>query len=544
MSRKTVSGLMLTLLLVSMLTLALNVQTVLGKQGFNTIIKGESTLVSGYIPENTTWTLEGSPYIVVGDVVVETDVFLEIEAGVTVKFTNATSLIIDGVLIAKGNKSHRITFTSNITTPAPGDWETIQIRSASLHHVIQFINVKYAITGMRIEKNVQLSVSDSTFSFCSSYGLYAYYSKGFTLSNVNITNNKRGIYFYSAFSGHFFHFDKCLISNNTGYGVSSAALFSTVVFTYCQVVNNSGNGVEAYTDGWYGGTVEIRHSSISTNLQNGILSDSGTIQHCNIVDNGGHSVESREGDINATYNWWGTANETLIQESIYDYYDDYTVGKVFYKPYLLAPIPEATILDFSLTPNPAYVGEEVALSGRLADLQRDPIDNATIELSYSTDGGGNWTSVGSVITNMSGHFGGKGTISSAGTYLVEAFYNGSETYGPSSHTETLTVLNKTETQIFLELSPNPASPGQIVTLKGVLLDQFSQPLSNETVELYARPLTGSWSYITSLTTNSYGIFTWQATIPEVPTGTYVFAVYYPGSERYESSYNFDVLVIQ
>ncbi|MFQ6095295.1 MAG: hypothetical protein ACE5NN_04050, partial [Candidatus Bathyarchaeia archaeon] len=62
------------------------------------------------------------------------------------------------------------------------------------------------------------------------------------------------------------------------------------------------------------------------------------------------------------------------------------------------------------------------------------------------------------------------------------------------------------------------------------------------VKLYARPLAGSWRYITSLTTNENGIFTWQAKIPV--TGTFIFAVYYPGSEEYESTYNLAILIVQ
>lgn len=94
------------------------------------------------------------------------------------------------------------------------------------------------------------------------------------------------------------------------------------------------------------------------------------------------------------------------------------------------------------------------------------------------------------------------------------------------------------------MNPNPAGVGQTLTLKGILVDGSSKPLSNETVRLYARPLVGSWSYITSLTTNIYGIFTWQVKIPEIPPSTYILAIYYPGSETYELSYNLAVLVIQ
>jgi len=101
---------------------------------------------------------------------------------------------------------------------------------------------------------------------------------------------------------------------------------------------------------------------------------------------------------------------------------------------------------------------------------------------------------------------------------------------------------KLSTSTYFNLNPNPATIGQKVTLKGILVDEFSQRLSSETVKIYARPLAGSWTYITSLTTNVRGIFNWQATIPV--TGTFVFAVYYPESEMYESTYNLAALIVQ
>ncbi|MFQ6096063.1 MAG: hypothetical protein ACE5NN_07955, partial [Candidatus Bathyarchaeia archaeon] len=102
-----------------------------------------------------------------------------------------------------------------------------------------------------------------------------------------------------------------------------------------------------------------------------------------------------------------------------------------------------------------------------------------------------------------------------------------------------------QTIIFFNLNPNPATVGQTITLKGILVDEFATPLAGETVKLYARPLAGSWTYITSLTTNEYGMFTWQATIPwTVTPDTFIFAVYYPGSEMYESTYNLAALIVQ
>jgi len=42
-------------------------------------------------------------------------------------------------------------------------------------------------------------------------------------------------------------------------------------------------------------------------------------------------------DINAQNNWWGTTDIPTIERKIYDYYDDFTLGKVIYSPIAMSP---------------------------------------------------------------------------------------------------------------------------------------------------------------------------------------------------------------
>src|SRR5258705_5599651 len=84
------------------------------------------TNVSGGIYTNTTWTLAGSPYIVVDTVVVFPGVTLTIDPGVVVKFNNNKRLEIrQSSLIAIGTITDSITFTSNAGSPTPGIWSRI-----------------------------------------------------------------------------------------------------------------------------------------------------------------------------------------------------------------------------------------------------------------------------------------------------------------------------------------------------------------------------------------------------------------------------------
>lgn len=104
---------------------------------------------------------------------------------------------------------------------------------------------------------------------------------------------------------------------------------------------------------------------------------------------------------------------------------------------------------------------------------------------------------------------------------------------------------RTPTEVFFNMNPNPVGVGEPLAVKGILVDAYSIPLGNESVKLYVRPLMGPWRCIASVTTNSYGIFAWQATVPgTAAAGTYLFAGYYPGSETHESTYNLALLAIQ
>ena len=70
------------------------------------------TPVSGVILENTTWNVNGSPYIVEGDVTVPLGIQLTVDAGVEVLFQEDLALIINGSILAQGNEIDQVIFDS------------------------------------------------------------------------------------------------------------------------------------------------------------------------------------------------------------------------------------------------------------------------------------------------------------------------------------------------------------------------------------------------------------------------------------------------
>lgn len=98
------------------------------------------------------------------------------------------------------------------------------------------------------------------------------------------------------------------------------------------------------------------------------------------------------------------------------------------------------------------------------------------------------------------------------------------------------------TEIFFNVTPNPATAGQTIVIKGILIDQFSGPIANDTVKLYYRAHPTKWHFARSLITNDHGIFVTQGK-PQKP-GIYQLCVYYPGCAAYDPSYKFTVLIVQ
>ena len=99
----------------------------------------DATIQSGTIAENTTWSKANSPYLITGDVTVDTSITLTIDSGVEVRFVanaddlasgdyaNRSELRIEGILRAIGTIEDSIIFTSNAEVPAVGDWIGIKV---------------------------------------------------------------------------------------------------------------------------------------------------------------------------------------------------------------------------------------------------------------------------------------------------------------------------------------------------------------------------------------------------------------------------------
>lgn len=411
-------------------------------------VYGQHTDVSGRISTNTTWPLANSPYIVVGDVVVETGIFLTIEPGVIIKFNRGTNLIIDGALTAQGEDTQQITFTSNSATPARADWGTIRFRDSSLDNAcaLDWTIIEYASAGITLyrsspkirnsiirfnadgvysESESSARISDSIIfnNTCGvrGYFVYSYYSVPSQITHSLVSNNTYGIQ-----SSGYLAVQESTISNNT-YGIWSDSVgiigCSISHNTYGVVANsasvsksviahNVGTGISPQwysyyppAKYYYDGAFFISYSTVTGNKENGIISKgysygSNSIHSSNIYGNKPYDISNlapydRNADVNATNNWWGTANITEIGQHIYDYYDDYNLRKVFFQPFLNAPVlipsiaHDVAIVNVTASPTSVEKWQTVYINVYVVN-QGDFNENITVTARYDSVQIGTW----------------------------------------------------------------------------------------------------------------------------------------------------------
>jgi len=111
---------------------------------------GDAVRVQGdTIEASATWGDIGAPYRIVDDLRVggEESPTLTIEPGVVLRFAAQASLTVGqngpGAIVARGTQQERIVFTSDDDTPAPGDWEGVQIESGTA----DFLGVDFRYAG-------------------------------------------------------------------------------------------------------------------------------------------------------------------------------------------------------------------------------------------------------------------------------------------------------------------------------------------------------------------------------------------------------------
>jgi parallel beta-helix repeat protein len=354
------------------------------------------TTVSGIIALDTKWTAANSPYSLTGPIGIPSGVTLTIEPGAAVYLYNYY-IMVNGTLLAKGNSTdpvflnggwggpgiYAITFepSSSNWTQATGTGCTIE------KAVLNETNISIQSVSPRINNDTFISspirlsdaspvISNNDFSNSGVEIMSSIYSPSF--GAPVIVNNSLSVGEISFGGGTPSAF--ATISNNTIHGggiggvgyayindntisgcIDGLALNTAVVFggsepAYPIVTRN------LITQNTYGIHINlfgrdeigalcplIENNTISQNSVGIYLTESQyasapTIMNNNFEGNSNYNIyldQSTSNDVNATHNWWGTTDMVMINQTMHDFKNDFTLGLVNFIPFLTAPNSEA-----------------------------------------------------------------------------------------------------------------------------------------------------------------------------------------------------------
>jgi parallel beta-helix repeat protein len=384
------------------LSLALIMIIVLGSAFFCVaqFAEGQTTgtQVSGILSSDTTWTKAGSPYNLTGNVLVSSGVTLTIQAGTVVNYYGYY-IQVNGTLQACGDSSNPITFNGGqiFFTQSSVNWTESTgtgciIENAILNSASSNPLPIYTVNTLNIDSSVKISNNTINASFgdaiyitggapnitgntisSSGHGIYGY-SGTPTITNNIISNNSWGI-FISGVNDLFHVPCNPVISKNTLYqnsvgicvtarGPGSANISQNLILgsSGTQIFNIMSGGSAAIVvgDGNSAYLCNILNNTIADNLCALVMSSSPaptlSMSGNSIYGSTQYNVYlSVETNINLANNWWGTIDNQTIDQSIYDFYDSFTIGAVTYTPLLAAPNANA----------PTYVNATASTGGSI-----------------------------------------------------------------------------------------------------------------------------------------------------------------------------------
>lgn len=356
-----------------------------------------STEFSGIISTDTTWTKTGSPYNLTGNVLIDKDVTVTIQADTTVNLdsyyirvngsliieqgatinmeTKDAGIQVNGLLNARGTNNNpvringaygyyawiappvysAITFSQSATgwndqTGRGSILENMIIDSTSIETSasIKISNDRVTSGGITLSSGSSLVVNNvitgtvnikggsPTISQNSiSGGSISFYVEDYGSDNVIISDNI---------------IDHATGGNSAGIWFGGSRSYGGHLLVERNLITNNYNGIMIFSPNYENlNTVLTIHDNTITNNTVGIFVTNSyvpTITGNNINDNNqniklatdysGHSK-----DFSAANNWWGTIDRATIDQKIWDFNDDFNLGKVSYDPFLTSPNPNA-----------------------------------------------------------------------------------------------------------------------------------------------------------------------------------------------------------
>jgi len=324
------------------------------------------TNISGQIRTNTTWTKSGSPYIISGTLEIAPGISLVIEPGVVVKVEK--DIDVYGHISALGTSTDSILFLRQGTSSerrsvgvgSTGSPETYEFKFCRFEHVhlgvggdnrliVENSLFKWAslsgsnkadmfVSGNRIIYGDSWLWNTDTCTFINNTMEYGYFAvnnaSSTTYINNNVSRSKYGIESNSV---------NVTIIDNIVHHTYDAGIYlklkyvdSTNPVSGNLVFDNYGAGIYVWRcwgtlsgNSIYNNKVGIQYY----NLPVAPNDDINIVNNC-IHDNEYNFHNSAPTDYHIGPNWWGTADSTAIDSTMFDYYDDFKIGYLSFMPVL------------------------------------------------------------------------------------------------------------------------------------------------------------------------------------------------------------------
>ena len=127
------------------------------------------------ITGSETWSRQ-LPYVILGSVRIDTNAVLKISAGARIYLHADAPFLVDGTLLARGDKDARITFSGDRLEEEyknlPASWPGIYFRNTSKENVLEYVTIQNGYQGITVQDRSATASPKLTLSKCIINNIY------------------------------------------------------------------------------------------------------------------------------------------------------------------------------------------------------------------------------------------------------------------------------------------------------------------------------------------------------------------------------------